>query len=124
MLNRASAFLSLSLTVTMVSVFSHDRVEATPIQYVFEGTGNGVLGSMQFTNASFTITAIADTGNIRFSSLQIHVFSCREVSDFSQVQPFAYRDDLVQVQSRGLGTSASLRNESVKMADYSSMHDQ
>jgi hypothetical protein len=37
---------------------------AEPITYLYEGTGSGTIGSSAFSNASFTITALANTDNI------------------------------------------------------------
>ncbi len=39
-------------------------VQATPISYVYSGTGTGTLGGTPFTDAAFTITGTADTTNI------------------------------------------------------------
>lgn len=38
--------------------------EATPITYLYSGSGTGSLGNVSFTNAEFLITAQADTSNI------------------------------------------------------------
>jgi hypothetical protein len=38
---------------------------ATPITYIYSGNGTGQLGSSPFFNANFTITALADTINIK-----------------------------------------------------------
>src|SRR3954462_8100479 len=37
----------------------------TPISYVYSGTGTGLLGASTFSNANFTITALADTNKIK-----------------------------------------------------------
>jgi len=37
---------------------------ADPITYIYTGTGSGILGGVAFVDASFTITALADTDNI------------------------------------------------------------
>ena len=38
--------------------------QATPITYLYSGSGTGSLGDVSFTNAEFLITAQADTSNI------------------------------------------------------------
>lgn len=38
--------------------------QASPITYVYDGFGTGILGGSPFTDAAFTITASADTDNI------------------------------------------------------------
>jgi hypothetical protein len=37
--------------------------QATPIAFFYTGAGSGTLGGVPFTNASFTITALANTAN-------------------------------------------------------------
>jgi hypothetical protein len=39
-------------------------VNATPITYIYTGTGSGTIGGSPFTDASFTFTATADTDDI------------------------------------------------------------
>jgi hypothetical protein len=53
-------FLSMALTLCTCTAVRMN-VQAAPIIYAFSGTGSGNFGSFIFTNASFTITASANT---------------------------------------------------------------
>ena len=54
----------LRLVLFTVMFCGLGAVHAEPITYTFEATGTGDLGGVGFTDASFTITVIAETMNI------------------------------------------------------------
>ena len=51
------------LTLGFVVAFS-GAVRATPIEYIFTGTGTGTLGTTSFTDASFTVSLVGDTSTV------------------------------------------------------------
>jgi hypothetical protein len=62
-MRRHTKCVGMLLTLA-VFVLDCSLVSATPITYIYSGTGTGQLGSGTFSNASFKITALADTNNI------------------------------------------------------------
>lgn len=59
-----SALRLLQVVALASLVFAPVSARAVPITYVYEGTGSGTLGEGSFSEASFTISALADTDNI------------------------------------------------------------
>src|SRR5690242_18217465 len=59
-----NAAYTCTLFVLLVFVLDCSLVSATPITYLYSGTGTGQLGSSTFFDTNFTITALADTNNI------------------------------------------------------------
>lgn len=62
----SSRLLSLTALTTVTLLGMSASVKAAPITYLFTGIGSGTLGATPFTDAVFTITALADTDNIDF----------------------------------------------------------
>ena len=58
-----SIFASASLALTLVC-FAVQQVDASPITYVFSGTGSGAIGGTSFTDALVLYTGTADTGDV------------------------------------------------------------
>jgi PEP-CTERM motif len=62
--NMISAIKKLSV-VLVVSVSFATGAGATPIEFIYTGTGSGTIGVSTFSNASFVITEQSDTSNIQ-----------------------------------------------------------
>jgi hypothetical protein len=60
---RTSGLAGAALAV-IISLCGSVAAQATPIIYTFSGIASGALGAHSFNNASFTITATADTSQI------------------------------------------------------------
>jgi PEP-CTERM motif len=52
------------LLVGVAALLLASGAQATPIDYIFTGTGSGTVNGSEFSRASFTITAVADTTGI------------------------------------------------------------
>jgi hypothetical protein len=64
---RRSGLLSRVAVIAIVGSLAAlpvPRVEAAPITFLFEGTGSGVAGGTPFSQATFVITANANTVNV------------------------------------------------------------
>lgn len=59
-----SASLKIGLLAGCVSLLFASAAGATPIDYIFSGTGSGSVNGNAFSGANFTITAVADTSGI------------------------------------------------------------
>ena len=53
------------LCVTLLLLAGASLANAVEINYVFQGTGTGDLGGVQFTNAAFTMTVTGDTASVQ-----------------------------------------------------------
>jgi len=84
------------LACFLLSALSVARVEATPIVFIFEGTGTGLLGATRFTAAPFIITAIADTRNIVTSA----------TADGARAGDFSLDTNFSRIAIAGIGTLA------------------
>jgi len=63
---RRRPFTSRALALTVLPlVFAALPARAEPIEFRFVGIGTGVAGTTPFTNAPFTIVALADTADIQ-----------------------------------------------------------
>jgi hypothetical protein len=58
------ASLKIGLLAGCAALLFASAAEATPIDYIFTGTGSGTVNGSEFSRASFTITAVADTSGI------------------------------------------------------------
>jgi hypothetical protein len=58
------ASLKIGLLAVCTALLFAGAAEATPIDYIFTGTGSGTVNGSEFSRASFTITAVADTSGI------------------------------------------------------------
>jgi hypothetical protein len=56
--------LKIGLLAGCAALLLASAAEATPIDYIFTGTGSGTVNGSAFSGASFTITAVADTSGI------------------------------------------------------------
>lgn len=72
---KTSIISSLAAVAGLVLSFS---VQATPIQFVYTGTGSGSIGANSFTDVSFVITEQSDTAN-----LQSCGFNCKYIDSTS-----------------------------------------
>jgi hypothetical protein len=61
-----SISLRIGLLAGCAALLLGGGAEASPIDYIFTGTGTGTLNGTAF-NGSFTVTEVADTANITFS---------------------------------------------------------
>lgn len=67
-MSHLSRLLPLAALTTVTLLGMTASVKAAPITFLFTGIGTGTLGDTPFTNAAFTITALADTLNIEFAT--------------------------------------------------------
>ncbi len=58
-------YTTTMIIVSSIFTFLATSANATPIEFIYTGTGSGSIGLTDFTDASFTITESSDTADIQ-----------------------------------------------------------